>query len=114
MPAALALVTALIRLLRSSKARRCVVEATAAAPYIRFGKFRFLKFCVPVSSCGSGLLGVGLEAFATNGRASMLFSQVTWSGPVITPEESRSQPAAGELGSLRWSVMGPNEPLRTS
>src|SRR5450631_111568 len=114
MPGALALVTALIRLLRSSKARRCVTDTTAAAPYVLFGKVRFLKFCVAVISCGNGELGDGLEALATNWRASTLLPQVTWSGPVITPEESRSQPEVGELGLLTLTVMGPNEPLMTS
>src|SRR5258708_33410122 len=114
MPVALALVTALSRLSRSSMARRCVVEATAAPLYVRLGKARFRKFWVAVSSCGRPGLGDGWEALATNGRASMLLDQVTWSEPLIVPDGFRSQPAAAESGLLMRIARVPSVPLMVS
>src|ERR1043165_5537402 len=110
-----ALVTALSRLLRSSMARRCVVEATAVAPYVvPGGKVRLWKFWVAVNACGSPGLGVGWEAFLTKGRASTPLPQVTWSGPAIVPEESRSQPAVGEVGLLMVTFRVVSGPVMVS
>ena len=69
------------------------------------------KFCVAVSAWGSGCAGVRLEALATNGRASMLSPHVTWSGPAMTPEPSRSQPPVAALGSLTAMLRVPRWPV---
>ena len=73
MPVALALVTAISRLLRSSIARRCVVEATPAARYVRPGKVRLRKFWVAVNACGSPRLGAAREAEGFDLRWDHLF-----------------------------------------